>query len=477
MEGKGDKNCNKGDRDDSHQMADARERWAKKNTKNDKKEKDNRRTKIRNKEDKQVMEKDGAAIGASDSMRTQPAVQHGAASGAPVCSDRRASSVHMHHMWTSYVGAQDSEFQVAQQRPRMLKMIKTCAHSHALAGHDVGTLFLDHLRFWRLDSLRHNDMWQPAPHKPHTREPHQRVGIENMEIFNKFLLLVRSACDSVSDSDSEVQPGVAGHLAEKQQRQPTLRWYAREDDSLTRSKFNAKIEAAFEEHEGEARVWQADTEEWIPVDPAGCEALSILESQGMLTYPPTTIGKTHDERTDEFYKSECSDANSFRFRHRTLMEFGHYEQPAAHGHCQDAPPEQPNLDDAVSTLLVRGAGGQSTKFWIRKVKVITLPELFHNYMGDVSWKQLYHAWLEGACVIRAIPKQWYRGAASGAAESGVYTSSCIPSGIQTHSESDWKTQTRWQSETHSESERQTHAWQTSAGSQRRIAQRHWDNWR
>ena len=241
----------------------------------------------------------------------------------------------------------------------------------------------------------------------------------------------------------------------------------------------AKIERYFEEYNCEARVWQAGPEEYIPVDAAGCAALSLLESKGMLTYPPTTIGKTRDDRASEFFGSELDydDPNSCRFYSRTVMEFGHHEQPAAHGHCQDAPPEQPNLDDAVSTLLVRGAGGQSTKFWIRKVKVITLPELFHNYMGDVSWKQLYHAWLEGACVIRAIPKQWYRGAASGAAESGVYTSSGIPSGIQTHSESDWKTQTRWQSETHSESERQTHAWQTSAGSQRRIAQRHWDNWR
>ena len=50
-----------------------------------------------------------------------------------------------------------------------------------------------------------------------------------------------------------------------------------------------------------------------------------------------------------------------------------------------------------------------SKFWVRKVNVITLPELFDNYMGDVCWRELCHAWLEGACVIRARLEEGPRG--------------------------------------------------------------------
>ena len=90
--------------------------------------------------------------------------------------------------------------------------------------------------------------------------------------------------------------------------------------------------------------------------------------------PPTGIGRTLDQRTDEFYNSnfECTDPTSCQYRRHTLMEFDHRvtEQPAARG--QDA--EQPNLNDAMSTLIVR------PKYWVRKVNVITLAEVFDMYI-------------------------------------------------------------------------------------------------
>jgi len=161
-------------------------------------------------------------------------------------------------------------------------------------------------------------------------------------------------------------------------------------------------------HEGEARVWQTGPEEWIPLD--GIEAMGGAASGAALldlarmarTYRGTAIGRTQEERTAEFHKSEsCPDQHIVK--RRTVMDFGHHVQPAARG--QDASVEQPNLNDAVSTLIVRGTPGQRTKFWLRKVNVITLPEVFKNFQNYMTWFQLYKTWLEGACVIRAHPRR------------------------------------------------------------------------
>ena len=161
-------------------------------------------------------------------------------------------------------------------------------------------------------------------------------------------------------------------------------------------------------HKGEARVWQNGPEEWIPLDgtkamggAASGAALLDLDRMGM-TYKGIAIGRTQEECTAEFYKSEsCSDQDIVK--RRIVMEFGPHGQPAARG--QYASVEQPNLNDAVSTLIVRGSLGQRTKYWLRKVNVITLPEVFKNFQNYMTWFQLYKTWLEGACVIRAHPRR------------------------------------------------------------------------
>ena len=66
----------------------------------------------------------------------------------------------------------------------------------------------------------------------------------------------------------------------------------------------------------------------------------------------------------------------------------------------------PDLDNAVSTLVVRlmkPAGRQHfvpTKYWLRRVRVITLAEVLDNYKHDESFYSIYDCWLEGQVVFR-----------------------------------------------------------------------------
>ena len=171
--------------------------------------------------------------------------------------------------------------------------------------------------------------------------------------------------------------------AEKLKRKTTSWWepagYNSYSDGTSdlHNKFD-EVDMYFKVHEGEARVWQTGPEEWIPLD--GTEAMGGAASGAALLdlarmakpYSGTAIGRTQEERTAEFYKSEsCSDQDIVK--RRIVMEFGPHVQPAARG--QYASVEQPNLNDAVSTLIVRGSPGQRTKLWLRKVNVITLPEV------------------------------------------------------------------------------------------------------
>ena len=184
--------------------------------------------------------------------------------------------------------------------------------------------------------------------------------------------------------------------------------YSYSDDTPDlHNKFD-EVDMYFKVHEGEARVWQAEPEEWLPFDGSqemggAASGAALLDLARMArTYRGIEIGRTQEERTAEFHKSEsCPDQHIVK--RRTVMDFGHHVQPAARG--QDASVEQPNLNDAVSTLIVRGPPGQSTKFWLRKVNVITLDEVCENFQNDMTWSQLYETWLEGACVIRAHPRR------------------------------------------------------------------------
>ena len=73
----------------------------------------------------------------------------------------------------------------------------------------------------------------------------------------------------------------------------------------------------------------------------------------------------------------------------------------------------PNLDDVVSTLVARAlpdAFEDAPKYWLRRVRVITLAEALDNYKDDEDFKVIYEAWLEGQVVIR---KRKMRGTAGG----------------------------------------------------------------
>ena len=68
--------------------------------------------------------------------------------------------------------------------------------------------------------------------------------------------------------------------------------------------------------------------------------------------------------------------------------------------------EAPDLNNAVSTLVVRSmkpAGRQHfvpTKYWLRRVRVITLAEVLDNCKHDESFYFIYDCWLEGQAVFR-----------------------------------------------------------------------------
>ena len=121
------------------------------------------------------------------------------------------------------------------------------------------------------------------------------------------------------------------------------------------------------------------------------------------SYPGTTIGRTFAARGAEFQQSDrgrCS-------QRRDVVDFG---QSVVLGANDDGGPD---LDNAVSTLVVRAMPGSkkgSPKFWARRVHVITLPEIINHYKEESTFQAMYEAWLEGLVVIRKAPM---RGSAAG----------------------------------------------------------------
>ena len=53
------------------------------------------------------------------------------------------------------------------------------------------------------------------------------------------------------------------------------------------------------------------------------------------------------------------------------MEFG-FATP------EKCPMNSPDLDNAISTIMVHGVEGSTVKYWLRQVKVITSAEVFDN---------------------------------------------------------------------------------------------------
>ena len=61
------------------------------------------------------------------------------------------------------------------------------------------------------------------------------------------------------------------------------------------------------------------------------------------------------------------------------------------------------MNNAVSTLVVRALPSSTVgapKYWLRKVRVITLAEVSCNYKDDERFRKIYDAWLESQVVIR-----------------------------------------------------------------------------
>ena len=120
-----------------------------------------------------------------------------------------------------------------------------------------------------------------------------------------------------------------------------------------------------------------------------------------MNYAGTCIAQTTAARSAEFYASKEVGHEGTR----KVFEFGSFIGPF------DTDSEgEPELDDAVSTLVVRGTPGKRTKYWVRRVQVITLAEVSGFYQNHVTFQTIDDAWLEGEVVIRGRAK---RGVSSG----------------------------------------------------------------
>ena len=127
-------------------------------------------------------------------------------------------------------------------------------------------------------------------------------------------------------------------------------------------------------------------------------------------YPGTRMPSTLAGRVAEFrYTSpgRCS-------QRRDVVEFGRYrriDDPESEGDGG------PDLDNAVSTLVVRALPSKragAPAYWLRKVYVIGLAEVFYNYQHDAEFAEIYEMWLEGVVVIRKRGTRGVVGAGSGA---------------------------------------------------------------
>ena len=118
------------------------------------------------------------------------------------------------------------------------------------------------------------------------------------------------------------------------------------------------------------------------------------------SYPGTRIGKTFAARGAEF--QERSDERRGRSQRRDVVDFG----PAFVADDQVYNVDHgPDLDNAVSTLVVHALPGERCKYYARSVRVITLPEVFNHYKEEATFPLIYDTWLEDAVVIRNTPKR------------------------------------------------------------------------
>ena len=106
-----------------------------------------------------------------------------------------------------------------------------------------------------------------------------------------------------------------------------------------------------------------------------------------LGYPGTSLASTSAARGAEFRRSP----------RRDVVDFGRYSISSPQ------PEGGPDLDNAVSTLVARAfpsSRAGAPKYWLRRVHVITLAEVFDNYKNDWGFETIYDAWREGRVVIK-----------------------------------------------------------------------------
>ena len=233
-------------------------------------------------------------------------------------------------------------------------------------------------------------------------------------VANKFTKIFRDHTKIVLEQ-SELTPALASLTPDRRVRQKTWNWqpaHWNEDGSSEHYNMHSEVTHYLKQHEGEARVWQTEPEQWLPLvtrdhgQPAATEGLAYhgLGENGMGNkYDGTTIGVTHADRAQEFYKSH----SGFKTQRRLVTEFG----PTQKSDDLDGN-LQPDINSAVSTFVVRGKKGSEVLYWLRQVRVITLPEVYANFQHDVPFADIYDAWQEGACVIRSHPPRGVVGSVS-----------------------------------------------------------------
>jgi hypothetical protein len=163
----------------------------------------------------------------------------------------------------------------------------------------------------------------------------------------------------------------------------------------------AEIEAILKYHDGEARIWQIGPELWEPLSES-----TIVEwgEVGMgCDFPGTRLQTTAAARGAAYLKREIENCS----RRRSVEDFGSSYTLSTRS-CG-----RPDFNNAVSTLVVRGFSSSqvgASLYWLRRVRVISLAEVFWNYQHDETFDTIYAAWLEGAVVFR---KRAMRGTAGG----------------------------------------------------------------
>ena len=146
------------------------------------------------------------------------------------------------------------EYEDATARPTRkhptINSAEGCKHAVPLPGPDLSHLSLKHYFSWSE---------KPEPRRD-KRTPVARTAKEMLDKFNECR-------DRMRYNQEEVPPAVGSLTKEKRVRRGTCNWQpAASHPDGTDERFNkfSDVEMYFKHHEGEARVWSPDHENWVP---------------------------------------------------------------------------------------------------------------------------------------------------------------------------------------------------------------------